>query len=148
MPGHGHTGMGAAPGEFNMTTMVELVWEAAEWIKTETQDSAVFTLGLGIGGEVAFQASSGSDAITATVANGLLLSSEVKFRPQAEAMKSWVGDAMELLLQGQRIFLPSLVSLWRMYDKISCEEHSAAGCDWQHDNVGYEEHMADPLSIW
>lgn len=55
LPGHGHTGMSAESGEFNMTSMVELVWEAADWIRTETKESAVFTIGLGIGGEVAFQ---------------------------------------------------------------------------------------------
>eukprot|EP00287_Rhodomonas_sp_CCMP768_P016443 CAMPEP_0196759780 /NCGR_PEP_ID=MMETSP1091-20130531/104875_1 /TAXON_ID=302021 /ORGANISM="Rhodomonas sp., Strain CCMP768" /LENGTH=328 /DNA_ID=CAMNT_0042108639 /DNA_START=160 /DNA_END=1147 /DNA_ORIENTATION=+ len=175
LPGHGHTGMEATSGEFNMTGMVELVWEAAEWIKAETKESAVVTVGIGIGGEVAFQASSGSEAITATVANGLLLSNEVRgrisassgseaitatvanglllsnevhFREQVELLKGWVGDALELLLHGQRVFLPSLISFWRLYDKISCDEHSAVACEWNHDSEGYEEHMADPLSTW
>eukprot|EP00288_Rhodomonas_lens_P016546 CAMPEP_0177693678 /NCGR_PEP_ID=MMETSP0484_2-20121128/2527_1 /TAXON_ID=354590 /ORGANISM="Rhodomonas lens, Strain RHODO" /LENGTH=398 /DNA_ID=CAMNT_0019204503 /DNA_START=53 /DNA_END=1249 /DNA_ORIENTATION=+ len=148
LPGHGHTGMSAESGEFNMTSMVELVWEAADWIRTETKESAVFTIGLGIGGEVAFQASSGSEAITGTISNGLLLSAELKFRDQTELLKGWVGDALELLLHGQRIFLPSLLSFWRMYDRVVCEDHTVVGCEWRHDQISYEEHMGDPLSTW
>eukprot|EP00286_Rhodomonas_abbreviata_P016870 CAMPEP_0181320696 /NCGR_PEP_ID=MMETSP1101-20121128/18265_1 /TAXON_ID=46948 /ORGANISM="Rhodomonas abbreviata, Strain Caron Lab Isolate" /LENGTH=375 /DNA_ID=CAMNT_0023428425 /DNA_START=57 /DNA_END=1184 /DNA_ORIENTATION=- len=148
LPGHGQTRLGTASVEFNMTVMVETVWDVAEWIRSETGDSAVFTLGMGVGGEVAFQASSGSDAITATIANGLLLAGEVKLREQTEMLKGFVGDVLELLFRGQTIFLPTFLSSHRMYDHVMCEEHSVEGCAWEHDKLAYEEHLKDPLNSW
>jgi alpha-beta hydrolase superfamily lysophospholipase len=80
LPGHGHCGDEC--GQFTMQQMVETVQEASSWIRNRTREGAVITVGQGLGGEVALHAGAGHEPITATIANGLWLPSELSLRPQ------------------------------------------------------------------
>ena len=121
LPGHGRS---ETRGEFTMQEMIASVGEAASWIKNTTRDGAVFVVGKGIGGEVAFQAGSFFEEVTGSslldtlllcltlvvgmVVNGVLLPSEMKHRPQVEYVKGIVGEILQVLFGDAKASLPGL----------------------------------------
>jgi len=143
LPGHGRS---ENRGEFSMKDMIASVGEASSWIKNTTKDGAVFVVGKGIGGEVAFQAGSISEDITGMVVNGVLLPSEMKHRPQVELVKGFLGEILQVLFGDAKLSLAALISFERHFDRIDCG--AAGACAWQHDRELYEDNLRDPLSQW
>mmetsp|Transcript_44895 Transcript_44895/g.141350 ORF Transcript_44895/g.141350 Transcript_44895/m.141350 type:complete len:362 (-) Transcript_44895:170-1255(-) len=143
LPGHGRS---ETRGEFTMQEMIASVGEAASWIKNTTRDGAVFLVGKGIGGEVAFQAGSVFEEVTGMVVNGVLLPSEMKHRPQIEYVKGIVGEILQVLFGDAKLSLAAFISFERQFDRIDCG--AAGACAWHHDREMYEDNLRDPLSLW
>mmetsp|Transcript_41831 Transcript_41831/g.67253 ORF Transcript_41831/g.67253 Transcript_41831/m.67253 type:complete len:288 (-) Transcript_41831:41-904(-) len=148
LPGHGHCGDSC--GIFTMQQMVDTVREASSWIRNHTREGAVFTVGIGLGGEVAFHAGSGFEAITGTIANGILFPSEIELRPQVAIFQGWMGELLALVMGQRQVCAAALINFERIFDKVEClgQGSTEDSCILTHDSSRYEDSLRDPHSQW
>ena len=148
LPGHGHCGDEC--GQFTMQQMVETVQEASSWIRNRTREGAVITVGQGLGGEVALHAGAGHEPITATIANGLWLPSELSLRPQVALFRGWVGELFSVVMGKQPVCAAAIINFERIFDSVDCigSGSSSASCIWKHDASLYEDALRDPHNQW
>ena len=148
LPGHGHCGDRC--GKFTMQQLVDTVREASAWIRNATHEGAVFTVGQGMGAEVALHAGSGFQAITGTIANGLLMPAELELRPQVSLFRGWVGELLSVAMGQRLVCTAALVDFRRLYDAVDCAGHSTKedACTWRTDAAAYHRALLDPHSQW
>jgi hypothetical protein len=146
LPGHGYCGDSC--GHFTMQQMVDTVREASAWIRNHTSEGAVFTIGEGLGSDVALHAGSGFEAITGTITNGMILPAEVELRPQISLFRGLLGELLTLLMGTRQVCAAAFFNFERFFDKVECigQSSSEDACIWKHDADRYEAQLRDPHS--